>query len=353
MSMPIHKPFLVSLGLLVLSQLTFGQCSFDVTATISPSVTANIYCSYDSITLSSTDTFDTYQWYFNFSNSSQGGTAIAGATQQNYKTTAEEYGFVYFYLEASRENCTEASIPILVDVWAFLSPVVISYPQAQYCRGDSSMIAIGSGLWSNIQWYRDGEAISMGTDSIYWVKETGTYVVNASPSLCPELELTSGLGPPFVFEGPELPLISQQGDTLFASSGPNYQWFQNGQLIPGATNQHYPPTQSGSYTVQLSDGSGCVSTSAPFDFILSSLEELLEEKIQLLPNPVGDLLILRKLPTALSHIDIIDAVGRLRDRIEVRGATELQFEVAALSRGLYYCRFWKDGDFSYLRFVKR
>lgn len=353
MKVYLPKILILSWALLIGSPLGFAQCNFDVATSIQPVVADNIYCTYDTITLSASDTFETYQWYYNFSASNQGGTAITGATGRSFTTTAGELGFVYYYLEASRENCVEVSTPILVDTWFFLSPVIISYPQAQYCRGDSSMIAIGSGLWDSIQWYRDNDPIPLAQDSIYWVKETGSYPVIASPSLCPALRLSSGLGPSFVFEGPEPPTISLQNDTLMATSGPMYQWFQNGQLIPGATGPFYLPTESGSYTVQVDDGSTCTVTSSNFDFMLSpTTKPAASLGIQLFPNPAQHTLKIRSLPEGLSHLDILDPVGKLLRRMEVRERRALDLNISNLNPGLYFCRFSIRGHYSYLSFLK-
>lgn len=355
--MKTHFPTICLLGIasLLAPSLSFGQCDFDVNATIQPVVDGNIYCSYDTITLSTPDTFDTYQWYYNFSDSNQGGTAINGATEQSYTATAGEFGFVYFYLEASKDNCTEASSTILIDTWAFLSPVVISFPQPQYCRGDSSMIAIGSGLWENIQWSRDNVPIPGATDSILWVKESGTYVVFASPSICPETELTSGLGPSFTFEGPEIPEISQSGDSLIANSGPNYQWYLAGQLIPDATGQNYIPLASGDYTVQVSDGSGCTVFSSPYTFVLSSLENTkAEAEIQLYPNPASDQVILRRLPKHVNRIELVDATGRiLRQTNITNSGTSWQANISELESGVYFFRLWHQNGLSFRQFVKQ
>ena len=47
--------------------------------------------------------------------------------------------------------------------------------------------------------------------------------------------------------------------TLTSSSATGNQWYVNGNLIGGATNQSYPATVSGSYTVRVTDGNGCMS----------------------------------------------------------------------------------------------
>lgn len=348
------KIILLGLGLILSPLLGAGQCSFDVPAMIQPAVEGNIYCAYEKITLSTPDTFDTYQWYYNFSDSNQGGTAINGATTQNYSATAGEFGFVYFYLEGTKDNCTEASSTILLDTWAFLSPVVISFPEPQFCRGDSTVIAIGSGLWENIQWTKDNVPIPGATDSTYWVKESGTYVVFASPSICPETELTSGLGPTFTFEGPEIPEISQDGISLNATSGPNFQWYLAGQAIPGATAPSYTPEASGEYTVEVSDGSGCNVFSQAYSFVLSSNElSKLEAVIQLYPNPVMDRVVLRNLPQDISKVEVLDAAGRTIRSSSTQSPKGWREDVSDLPSGIYYFRLWQNEQFLQQRFVKR
>jgi len=42
-------------------------------------------------------------------------------------------------------------------------------------------------------------------------------------------------------------------------TGATYQWFLNGNPIPGATSQSYTATQNGTYTVEVYDAAGCGS----------------------------------------------------------------------------------------------
>jgi uncharacterized delta-60 repeat protein len=55
---------------------------------------------------------------------------------------------------------------------------------------------------------------------------------------------------------------------LTSSSASNNQWFKDGVAIPGATAQTFNATQSGKYTVQVSNGT-CSSTSIPLDVTAS------------------------------------------------------------------------------------
>ncbi len=57
---------------------------------------------------------------------------------------------------------------------------------------------------------------------------------------------------------PAIPTISQSNDTLYSSAATTYQWYFNGQLIPGATSQLYIATQNGNYLVRITDVNGCI-----------------------------------------------------------------------------------------------
>ncbi|GEM_PF-5047487 len=69
------------------------------------------------------------------------------------------------------------------------------------------------------------------------------------------------------------PIITASGTTTFCNGGSvtlstsvtgvTYQWFQNGSSIAGATSSNYAATQSGNYTVMVTNAASCTRTSAP------------------------------------------------------------------------------------------
>jgi hypothetical protein len=63
-----------------------------------------------------------------------------------------------------------------------------------------------------------------------------------------------------VYATPPIPVITQNGYTLTSSPAVTYQWQYNNVDIPGATNQSYTITQTGYYTVVISDSGGCVNS---------------------------------------------------------------------------------------------
>ncbi len=57
---------------------------------------------------------------------------------------------------------------------------------------------------------------------------------------------------------PAIPTISYNGTNLVSTDATTYQWYRNGNLIQGATNKNFTPTQSGIYVVRVSDNVSCV-----------------------------------------------------------------------------------------------
>jgi len=86
---------------------------------------------------------------------------------------------------------------------------------------------------------------------------------------------------------PSTPTISQVFDTLFASpaTGFTYQWYLNGSPISGATNSTYIFTSNGNYTVEITDGVSCSSTSAITTVTNTGIGEIESEFISVFPNP--------------------------------------------------------------------
>lgn len=82
------------------------------------------------------------------------------------------------------------------------------------------------------------------------------------------------------------PTITASGSTLTSSVAPNYQWYLNGALIAGATNQSYNTTQPGLYSVAVNDiGAGCLTFSDPF--VITGINNLqnINTDVIVFPNP--------------------------------------------------------------------
>jgi len=70
---------------------------------------------------------------------------------------------------------------------------------------------------------------------------------------------------------PPIPTISLNGTMLQSSAATTYQWYKNGNLLAGETNQTITPTSSGIFVVRTTDSVGCVYQYSPgFKHVLTN-----------------------------------------------------------------------------------
>ncbi len=81
--------------------------------------------------------------------------------------------------------------------------------------------------------------------------------------------------------------ISVNGDTLTSFGAVSYQWFLNGQPIPGDTTSTIVAQQSGSYTVEVTDAHGCHYSSSATSITTSVSTIPNHDAIKVFPNPLA------------------------------------------------------------------
>jgi glucose/arabinose dehydrogenase len=67
--------------------------------------------------------------------------------------------------------------------------------------------------------------------------------------------------------------INQDGNTLTATQGVSYQWYLNGEAIPGASTQEFLVIESGLYSVLVIFSGSCTDFSDPIQVTVSGLGE--------------------------------------------------------------------------------
>ena len=98
------------------------------------------------------------------------------------------------------------------------------------------------------------------SDSCIAVSQAGNYYVTVTDHF--GCSVSSGHLAISVYSPPAVS-ISVNGDTLSAYNGVSYQWYLNGNVIPGATSGIYVATIAGSYSVAVTDSNGCSANSLP------------------------------------------------------------------------------------------
>jgi len=151
--------------------------------------------------------------------------------------------------------------------------------------------------------------------------------------------------------GPGTPLITFVDNELNSSLTGELQWFLDGDVIAGASQATYTPTENGEYTVVLTDANGCSSTSDPFllqNVGINALRMAAPE-IQVFPNPANDQVYVQ-LPssgsTGYQLVTLVDNAGRtvLRTRLQAGTVVPQRIDLSQVVPGCYVLMFGGEQD---------
>lgn len=184
-----------------------------------------------------------------------------------------------------------------------LTPVTITANQTVFCASDSAKVCAPPGYVSYL--WNTG-----ATDSCISAKLAGNYYLTVTDNnqctiASNHLAITVHPLPPVS--------ISVTGDTLSAYNSVTYQWYLNGNLIPGATSGLYITKQPGSYTVLVSDANGCTAQSLPVVVNVTGIKDIAETFVNVYPNPLqdGNWNLDADVSLLGSKVEVFDADGRL------------------------------------------
>ncbi|MEJ6695394.1 MAG: M12 family metallo-peptidase [Chitinophagales bacterium] len=138
---------------------------------------------------------------------------------------------------------------------------------------------------TSYQWFFNGIAIPGATDSILAINNVqtsdgGNYDCTVSNGCSTVFSNTATV---FVTSTLILPVITQVANQLQSSIATNIQWYLNGILLPGETNQYIDINASGSYSVSSVSGP-CSANSTPYQ--ITGFKDFNKvASISILPNP--------------------------------------------------------------------
>ncbi|MBS7254057.1 M4 family metallopeptidase [Flavobacterium branchiicola] len=141
-------------------------------------------------------------------------------------------------------------------------------------------VVLTPGTYKSYEWF-DGS-----DESTYTTKESGNYYVTVYNENGIGKILSTTIS---VLKNDVISEIKVVGDKKLTSSveAASYQWYLNGRPIPDAIEKSIITFWEGNYSLQITNGNGCNSISAPFDS-KGMLIGKITNSFRVFPNPVVD-----------------------------------------------------------------
>ncbi len=237
-------------------------------------------------------------------------------------------------------GCTSTSEAIEVTAVAIpADPTISANGATSFCEGTGvTLVADAEGV--AYTWLLDGSEIGGANDQELTVTSAGSYslVVTVDPGCSSEVSNTIDVE---VFFAPAAPELTRNVDTLFATGSGSFQWFLNGNPIPGATDDQLVVTENGDYTVEITDANGCSTLSAVFPFNSVGLDAAQTSGMRVYPNPNDGAFVLELDHTTDTYFTIHDATGKLVKQGAITGpVTQMELREGA---GLYFLQIVQAG----------
>jgi len=138
-----------------------------------------------------------------------------------------------------------------------------------------------------------------------------------------------------------------------APTGWTFQWYNNGNLINGATNDTYTPNQSGNYSVVITDPNGCAFSSSIYAYSVG-IESKTNNLWSVYPNPANysiNIILSNTLNT--DHIEIYDISGRLIDNYSLNGNNSQEINISNYYAGTYLILLRSNKGILTKKFIKK
>ncbi|WP_299818701.1 S8 family serine peptidase [uncultured Pontibacter sp.] len=154
-----------------------------------------------------------------------------------------------------------------------------------------------------------------------------------------------------VLDRPAKPAITQNGAELTSSVATGNQWYLNGEAIDGATAQVLTVTQSGSYTVKVTNENGCesvVSDEVSVTLTASAKDLDAANGLKVYPNPnTGKFTVSFAVATPDKvKVVLVNSIGKVvfeNTQSRASGTHDQQVNLSNLSTGVYILQVHTNG----------
>ena len=280
-----------------------------------------------SFTDQSTSNISAWNWNFPGGNPSTSNIANPTVTYP----TAGNYPVTIQVTNANGTNSNTVSNYVLVNQ----APVVVISPSSPIICVGSSVTLLASGAnsytWNNGLGAGPSKTVSPATTTIYTVTGSNGLACDAQQTI------TVTVNP-----NPIVPSITQNSNVLSVqvAGSYTYQWYLNGNALPGQTNSTIQFNESGTYSVMITDNNGCSTYSSNFNAQLNTILENTDQPITIYPNPnAGSFHIDLPEGVAFNAVTVTDTYGKLVNANYTESASGLFVNLSSIARGVYFLNY--------------
>jgi len=306
--------------------------SFTVVPGITPAISITVspndtLCMSEVATFTATSvnegTAPTYQWKKNNVNVGTNSAVYvdAGLASNDY---------IKVVLTSNSTGClstpTATSDSIKMTILPAPSATISAAGPLAFCDGGTVRLN-GPANGLTYQWLHNNVPIAGATSGSYNAGWSGYYKVKITTSaFCPAISdsiLVTAYPSPF-------PQVDRNGNVLSTGATyTSYQWYFNGQVIPGATTSSYTITRDGRYKVVVSDIAGCGGTSVELPVNSLNIPTVSGANMSIYPNPASGIV------TINSPVDVNIILRSIDGKTALTKDKTKTFDISNVADGIY------------------
>lgn len=250
-----------------------------------------------------------------------------------------------YYVEVSNACGMKSSTLVTTSVTPLPDADISATGPTTFCSGNSVQLLSSNSAGLNVQWLLNGNAIAGATDSNYVSSAAGIYSVEVSNScgtaVSDSIEVIVEAFPIADVMTQDSLIICQDDTVLLEGlqvAGQNFEWFFNGNSIPGANDTFFAASSTGDYQFAVYNGCGgdtSVIISVTVDTTCTvGVPTLSVLSYQLFPNPASAQLHLNFDESVDGSVLLLDVQGKVIAQEQVSRMTHV-FNVDQFAAGAY------------------
>lgn len=150
-----------------------------------------------------------------------------------------------------------------------------------------------------------------------------------------------------IIDSPEIPIITLLNGVFSTNSTGIYQWYLNGNPIPGANSSSIDATTSGEYSLEITNENGCSATSEFVNY--TGIDAIESELLSLFPNPVIDNLTFDFKSDTAKEVFVFASTGQLLQTRSFKKSGSIDF--SEFPAGIYILALKQDNVVSHFKII--